>query len=121
MTVIVQNTVANNLNNSANNSATSTNQQSQNNQQSANNLNKIKFVAEEEEVRPPHKPAHHGGYEVTPGHHGEEHHGEEHHAGHHHHGELAETGAPKTPVLLGLSAAFLAAGAAAMRLSRRRA
>ncbi|MFH9354924.1 hypothetical protein [Kitasatospora sp. NPDC017646] len=102
VTVLVQNSVTNNNDNSSKSTAV--------------NLNKIKFVAEEVEARPEHKPAHHGRHEMKPGPSGE---GEKHH-GKPHHGELAETGAPKTPVLLGLSAAFLAAGAAATRLSRRR-
>ncbi|MFH8383901.1 hypothetical protein ACH4E7_23630 [Kitasatospora sp. NPDC018058] len=140
VTVIVQNSVDNNVNNSA---ASNSNNSSENSSKNtALNLNKIKFVAEEveehhgehgkgekhhgeHEMKPGHHgehgkgEEHHGEHEMKPGHHGEHGKGEEHHGGHH--GELAQTGAPKTPVLLGLSAAFLAAGAAATRISRRRA
>ncbi|MGW2251937.1 LAETG motif-containing sortase-dependent surface protein [Kitasatospora sp. NPDC001660] len=101
--VTVQNTVANT------NSATSESKSS------ANNLTKIKLVAEEVETKEPHKAVHHGEHEAAPRHH------EEQKTGKHHHGELAETGSQKTPILFGLSAAFLAAGMGALRISRRRA
>ncbi|AUY52017.1 hypothetical protein [Streptomyces sp. CB01881] len=130
VTVVVKNNVINHLDNSANNSATSNannwakNSQSQSNHQASLNVNKAKFGAKEQA---PSKPAHPGGhayghpgghgYEGKPPQHGG---GEQHQSGSHGHGELAETGSQGMPVLAGLSAAFLAAGAAAMRLGRRR-
>ncbi|MFI6843526.1 LAETG motif-containing sortase-dependent surface protein [Kitasatospora sp. NPDC050467] len=135
VTVVVQNAVTNNLDNSANNVAASSannsahnaahqsasqtnhlsNEQSQKHQQ-ASHVNKTSFVAKEGK---PYKAVNHGGqeHEWTAGEHGKD---TDHDSGHHH-GELAETGSQGTPVLVGLSAALLAAGAAAMRLGRRRA
>ncbi|MFF2656779.1 hypothetical protein ACFVUH_05375 [Kitasatospora sp. NPDC058032] len=94
----------NSLNNSAQNTANNSNSNSQSQNQTASqsntvsNVNKSKFVEVE---HPTPKPPHHG---------------QEHNW---HHGELAETGSGSSPALAGLSAAFLVAGAAAMRIGRR--